>query len=352
MAQDQHINVGIIGLGRAGWGIHADTIAIPVVASKYRIVAVTDSIAARMDEAKARFGCRTHPDMDSLLADREVELVIEATYNHQHAPHSIAALQAGKHVLCEKPMATSLADADRAIATAAQSGRILTYDQQMRFEPAHCKVMEVIASGKLGEIILMHLSQHMFRRRWDWQTLQQFGGGEMNNNGTHLVDEALQFLGAVEPKVTCDLRSTPNCAGDADDHMKICLSAPEAPTIDVKVSNSMAMGAPHYQVFGTRGALVGDMDKLQWCFFDPAVLDERKPDPNSMPDRSYNRYDLPWQEESWAIAGADTQGYVPLYLSFYETIRHGAPLAITPESVRRNIAVLEECRRQSPLYGE
>ena len=352
MANEKPVSVGIIGLGRAGWGIHVATITQPVVAKKFRIVAVSDLIGARMDEAKAAFGCRTYANMDDLLADKEVELVVVATFNNLHVPHSIAALKAGKHVLCEKPMATSLADADRAIQAAKESGKILTYDHQMRFEPAHCKVVEVIQSGKLGEIILMHLSQHMFRRRWDWQTLKQVGGGEMNNNGTHLVDEALQFLGEdVTPKVTSDLRRTPNCAGDADDHVKINLMAPGKPTIDVEVSNSMAMGAPHYQVFGTYGALVGDMDKLTWRFINPASLDERLPDPNPTPDRSYNRYDLPWQEEGWSAGNADQSGYVPLYLSLYETLRHGAPLAITPESVRRNIAVLEECRRQSALYS-
>lgn len=352
MANDKPISVGIIGLGRAGWGIHVATIGQPLVAKKFRITAVSDLIPARMDEAKAAFGCRTYANMNDLLADQEVELVVVATFNNTHAPHSIAALKAGKNVLCEKPMASSLADADMAIEAAKQSGKVLTYDQQMRFEPAHCKVVEVIESGKLGEIILMHLSQHMFRRRWDWQTLKQRGGGEMNNNGTHLVDEALQFLGeGVMPKVTADVRLTPNCLGDADDHAKINLMAPGKPTIDVEVSNSMAMGAPHYQIFGTLGAIVGDMDKLTWRFVNPASLDERQPDPDPTPDRSYNHYDLPWQEESWSAGESDQSGYVPLYLSLYETLRHGAPLAIKPESVRRNIAILEECRRQSPLYS-
>jgi scyllo-inositol 2-dehydrogenase (NADP+) len=351
MPQESPIKVGIIGLGRAGWGLHAVTMQQPVVAPKYKVVAATDPITQRMEEAQATFGCRTYGSVEALLADKEVELVVVASLNDQHAAHSIAALKAGKDVLCEKPMATSLADADAMLATAKQTGRILTFDHCGRFEPAFQKVREIIASGVLGEVILIHLNSHSFRRRWDWQTLKQFGGGEMNNNASHSVDEALQFMGDIMPKVTCDLRRTPLCAGDAEDHVKIVLTAPGVPTVDIEVSNSVAMREPHFQISGTYGGLSGGHDQLQWRYFDPTKVVERTADPKPTPDRSYNHEDLPWQEESWTAPKLPMASYVGVYLSLYETMRHSAPLAITPESVHRVIAILEECRRQSSLYS-
>ncbi|MGQ9555024.1 MAG: Gfo/Idh/MocA family protein [Anaerolineae bacterium] len=352
MASEKPIAVGIVGLGRSGWNIHAHALQNPVLTDKYKVVAVTDPITARMDEARATFGCRTYPSLGSLIADKEVELVVVATLNNQHAGHSINALKAGKHVLCEKPMATSLADADKMVATAKESGRILTINHNMRFTPALMKVKEILQSGMLGEIILIHLRSHSFRRRWDWQTLKEFDGGEMNNNASHSVDAALFLLGDVQPQVTCDLRRTLLCSGDAEDHVKIMLKAPGAPTVDIEVTNACAMPSEAFRVMGTCGGLAGSHSQLRWRFFDPKMLPARPVSAEPTPDRSYNSEELPWQEETWERGKEGGSGYVPLYLDLYETLRHGKPLAITPESVRRVIAVLEECRRQSPLYAK
>lgn len=351
MGNDQPVKVGIAGLGRSGWGIHANAIKHPAVAAKYRIVAVTDPIADRAQEAQATFGCRIHDSFDALIADPEVELVVVATLNSMHAPQSIAALQAGKHVLCEKPMATSLADADRMVQVARDSGRILTINHNMRFVPGFVTMRDVIRSGKLGEILHMQFHSHGFRRRWDWQTLKEFGGGEMNNNASHSVDMALTLLGDVTPQVHSDVRRTPLCAGDADDHVKIMLTAAGAPTVDIMVSNAGSIPGEPWIVLGTQGGLVGSPNKLSWRYFDPTLLPERQPDKEPTPDRSYNREDLPWREETWDRGKDTSPGYDYLYLDLYETLRHGKPPAITPESVRRVVAVLEECRKQSPLYS-
>ena len=351
MSTDKRVRVGIVGLGRSGWGIHAASLQNPAAAAKYRVVAVTDPIQARVDEAKSAFGCRAYSGLQGLLADKEVELVVVATYNHEHAEHSIAAMHAGKDVLGEKPMATSLADADRMLAAAKETGRLLTFNHNMRFTPQVRKIREVIDSGKLGEIILIKLAGHSFRRRWDWQTLKAFGGGEMNNNASHFVDTALQLLGEGMPRVSSDLRRTPLCAGDAEDHVKITLYAPDGPAADIEVTNAAAISAEPYLIMGTQGGLAGNSEKLRWRYFDPAMLVERQPSGEPTPDRGYNREDVPWQEESWERGKESGSGYVALYLDLYETLRHGKPLAITAESVRRVIAVLEECRKQSALYG-
>jgi len=351
MPNEDKIAVGIVGLGRSGWGIHARTIQQPVIAEKYRVVAVTDPIVSRMEEAQQVFGCRTYDSLEEMLADDEIELVVVATFNHDHPDHSIAAMRAGKHVLCEKPMAASLADADRMVEAAKETGRILTFNHNKRYSPDFLTVKRVLQSGKLGEPILIRITTHSFRRRWDWQTLKEFGGGEMNNNGSHAIDAALQLMGdEVEPEVWCDVRKTPLCSGDADDHMKVVLRAPNGPTVDVEVTNAAAIPGESWLIMGTQGGLSGSRRQLRWRYFDPNMLPERPVSSEPTPDRTYNREDVPWQEETWDAGQEHSGGYEMVYLDLYETIRHGKPLAITPESVRRQIAVLEECRRQSPLY--
>ena len=351
MSTIEPMNVGVVGLGRAGWGLHVHTMLQAAVSPKFKIVAAADPIKARQEEAANTLGCRTYDDIEPLLGDREVELVVVATFNNLHAPHSIAALKAGKNVLCEKPMATSLADADRMVATAKESGRILTFDHEMRFLPSLLQVKHIIDSGKIGEPLLIHINGHFFRRRWDWQTLKSFGGGEMNNNACHAVDEALFLMGDVEPEVFADVRRTPLIAGDADDHVKIILRARGAPTCDIEITNASAIKNDEWHVMGTRGGIAGSWSELRIRWFNPDMLGPREAVGAPTPDRSYYSEKLPWQEETWNGAGAGTAGYEGVYLSLYETLRHGKPLAITPESVRRVIAVLEECRRQSPVYN-
>lgn len=350
---EKKIAVGILGLGRSGWGIHARTIRNPAVAEKFQVVAVTDPITARMDEAKDVFGCRTYGSVDELLQDKEVELVVVATFNHQHADHSIAAMRAGKDVLCEKPMASKLADADRMIQARDETGRVLTFNHNKRYSPDFLVVQDVLQSGKLGEILLIRIAGQGFRRRWDWQTLKSHGGGEMNNNAAHAVDAGLTLLSVLgadaDPEVFCDVRKTPLCAGDADDHVKIVLRTKGGPTVDVEVTNAAAIRQDSWYIMGTQGGLTGGAQELRWRYFNPRLLPERQATAEPTPDRSYNREDVPWQEESWQKGEEKTTGYDMLYLDLYETLRHGAPLAITPESVRKQIAIFEECRRQSPV---
>ena len=113
------IRVGIAGLGRSGWDIHARL--LEPLAEHYTVTAVVDGDPARRDEAVDRFDCAAYATYEDLLADPGVELVVVALPSHFHADAAVAGLAAGKHVVVEKPMATSLADADRMVAAAAAS---------------------------------------------------------------------------------------------------------------------------------------------------------------------------------------------------------------------------------------
>jgi predicted dehydrogenase len=347
----RQVKVGIIGLGRSGWDIHVRTLLRPMLQPLYRVVAVTDPIRSRVEEAQQQLGCRALPDYEALVQDAEVELVVVASLSRDHARHAIAALRAGKHVLCEKPMATSLADADAMVRAAEEAGRILTVNQQMRYLPDTRKVLEVVSSGKLGRILLVRLAAHSFGRRWDWQTLKEFGGGMLNNWGAHLIDLGLLFLKG-EPQVFCQLENTPlYCGGDAEDHVKVVMYAPGQPLIDVEITHACAFPQERWLVMGTQGSLTGSPQRLTWKYFDHRLLEPRTVSKEPTPDRSYNQEDLPLQEEIWERSRDTTTGYELLYLDLHESIVQGKPPVITAESVRRQIAVLEECRRQSPLYA-
>jgi scyllo-inositol 2-dehydrogenase (NADP+) len=347
MSETTPIRVGIAGLGRSGWNIHAQL--LDELPDRYQIVAVVDGDAERRQEAIDRYDCMAYTEYEELLADPAVELVVMALPSHIHADGSIAALEAGKHVVCEKPMAASLADADRMVAAAANSDYVMSIFQNRRYEPYFQKVQQILASGVLGRIVQIRMISSGFSRRWDWQTLKKFGGGTLNNTGPHFVDQALQFFGDHEiTQMFCHLDRTLTL-GDADDHMKLVFRGENTPTVDIEISSSMAYPGEMLNIAGTKGGLAGSAKELRWRVVDEAQLPPRTLETTPTPDRSYNRDEIVWQEHTWRIDEEPHPGFAQFYADLFTSIREGKPPAITAESVRRVVWVLEECRRLSPI---
>jgi UDP-N-acetyl-2-amino-2-deoxyglucuronate dehydrogenase len=170
------------------------------------LIAVCDANEARLEPVAEQYGCRAYRSVDALLANPEVELVSVATPHPSHADLAIQALRAGKHVLVEKPMTVNLADADRMIAAAKETGRTLAVVFQRRWWPAAMKVRQAIDVGAIGRPMLgeCHLSMwrpksyydlDAWRGRWDTE-----GGGVLVNQAIHAIDMFQWLMGgeAVE----------------------------------------------------------------------------------------------------------------------------------------------------------
>ena len=342
------VRVGVAGLGRAGWSLHALT--LEQLPDQYVVVAVSDPDKGRQKEANDRLGCDTHDDYGDMLADDSLGLIVVASPSHLHEDFAVRAAEAGKPALVEKPFATSLAGAQRMVDAAARAGVVVTASQNYRYSPDCIKVREIVGSGVLGEIVEIKMQWHRFARRWDWQTLKEFGGGELNNSGAHVIDQALLLLGDVDPEVHCERRSTNLYAGDADNHVKVLLSAPGSPTVDIEITSHCAYEQDRWLIMGTQGTLRGSDSKLEWKYYDPAAVPARPIDRQPTADRSYNREDLPWVDEAYA---APRESFGVRNRRLYEDL-HGSlvgdtPLAITAESILRQISVLEKCRELAPV---
>ena len=346
MATDPPIQVGIAGLGRSGWSIHANL--LKQLPEHFQVAAVADAEEARRQEAEEAFDCAGYESFNGLLDNDRVELVVISLPSFLHADLTVQSLQAGRHVVCEKPMADSLPAAQRMVEAARHSDQVLSIFQQRRYNPDFRKVQEILASGILGRIVQIRMTEHRFGRRWDWQTLKQYGGGTLNNTGPHYLDQALQLFGPAEPEVFCKLEKTLSL-GDADDHLKLVIKAEGQPTVDIEISSACAFPGESWNVMGTQGGLWGNGGQLRWKYFDPQNLPPRTLDTRPTPNRSYNRDDIPWQEDSWQTDVRGSHAYVQYYLDLYQTIRHGAPLVITPESVLRVIRLQEQCHELSPV---
>ncbi len=197
------VNVGMIGCGGIAMGKHLPALAkIP----EAQAVAFFDVALDRGHEAKNKFGthdARVYSDVYELLRDPEVHVVHVCTPNDTHAEISIAALEAGKHVLCEKPMAKSAADARRMMETAERTGKKLSIAYQNRFRADSRWLHQACRAGDLGEIYVA--KAHAVRRRavptWGvFLDLEKQGGGPLIDIGTHALDLALWMMDNYEPK--------------------------------------------------------------------------------------------------------------------------------------------------------
>lgn len=345
------IRVGIVGLGRSGHDIHCHTLDRT---DRFDVVAVADTDTDRAAEVARRRGIRWHDGIDSLLRDDAVELVVVASPNRFHADHAIAALLSGRHVVCEKPFGLSVAEVDAMIA--ARGDRVLAPFQNRRFEQAFRQVKHVVGSGLLGQVIHVRTSWHGYGRRWDWQTLRAEAGGQLNNNLPHPIDQMLSLWedagwdGSPEPEVWSDLRRV-LALGDAEDHVRLALRVPgrpELPTLDIEFTSASPIAQENWHVMASCGGLSATPTRVRWKWTDPATWPPRTLDERSTPDRSYNRDDVPWREETLECTQTIVDAQLALYAEIHSAIRTGAPLTVTPEIARRRIRVIELARRNAP----
>ena len=356
------IRVAIIGQGRSGRDIHGSYLKTD---KRFQIMAAVDFLEERRKRAAKEYRCDVYTDYHDLFKRRDLDLIVNATYSHMHAPVSLDILKAGYNVLCEKPLAPKVKQVDRLIAAAKKSGNVFAIYQQSRFAPYFVQVQKVIKSGVLGRIVQISIAFNGFSRRWDWQTMQSRNGGNLANTGPHPLDQALQLFGAGMPKVTCCMDHTDNSFGDAEDHVKVLLSGRGHPTIDLEVSSCCAYPCFVYNVYGTRGGMKGTRSSMEWKYFKLSEAPKQKliKGPLFTPNRTpaYPHEELTWHTGSWPIADTKSKqaGYsaataasqdmtVVFYTMLYNTLARGTLLKIMPEQVRRQIAVIEECRRQNP----
>jgi len=347
------VRVAIIGQGRSGRGIHGACLVKDP--KRYCIAAVSDPLEERRKRAVEEYHCDVYADYRDLRKRKDLDLVINTTPSHLHVPVTLEFLNAGFNVLCEKPLARYAAEVDKLIAASKKSGKLLAIFQQSRYAPYFRQVQKVIRSGVLGRIVQISTAMSGFARRWDWQTLQENNGGNLLNTGPHPLDQVLVLFGEGMPRVNCFMDRA-NTFGDAEDYVKVILSGDKNPVIDLEISSCQAYPGPAYVVQGTRGGLKATTGAAEWRYFKPSEAPKQKlirtPIVNAEGLPAYVSEKLTWHEEKWEVPPKQADLYggmaAQFYGDLYRTLTAGRPLEITPQQVRRQIAVIEECQRQNP----
>lgn len=197
----KEFRVGIVGCGGIANGKHLPALkALPNV----KMVAFCDLIRERAEKALKEYGAegaKVYDTYEELVADETIDVVHVLTPNKAHAPISIAAMEAGKDVMCEKPMAKTAADARAMVEAAKRTGKTLTIGYQNRFRPDSLYLKKCCEAGDLGEVY--YARAHAIRRRAvpTWGVFldeEAQGGGPLIDIGTHALDLTLWEMNNYE----------------------------------------------------------------------------------------------------------------------------------------------------------
>ena len=194
------VRLGVAGLGRA----FVLTLPTLVADPRVRLVAAAAPRADSRDAFAARFGGRGHATVDALAADLEVEAVYVATPHQMHADHVVACLNAGKHVLVDKPLAVTMADADRMVDAAEAAGRHLIVGPSHSFDSPVRLARRLIADGGLGPLRIvqaLNYTDFLYRPRRPEELRTEDGGGVIFSQAVHQVDVVRLLAGGRARRV-------------------------------------------------------------------------------------------------------------------------------------------------------
>ncbi|MFW6292290.1 MAG: Gfo/Idh/MocA family protein [Spirochaetota bacterium] len=347
------IRIGLVGLGRAG--MHGHLRELANYPDRFVVRAGYDPIPERRAELQEKTGARPHDSLDALIDDPEVELVDVANRSVDHFETVSRALDAGKIALVEKPMSVTHDDARRLVERDRELGGGRLYVRHnRRFDPDFVHLQEIIGSGILGTVYEIKLRRHKFDRRNDWQTVREYGGGQLLNWGAHVVDHALQLLGGPVASMWSDLKRVA-AAGDAEDHVRIVLRGEPLSgsgaggghgglggrVVDVEISGGVAIGEPIYQVYGTRGTLAGSTSEFTLRYIDPKTELAQKEVDLAPPNGYGSGEELPWIDETRTVAPSTRE---TMWDGLYAAIREDGTYPITNEQALEVMRVIGEAR--------
>lgn len=248
--------IAIVGFGgMAEW--HFDEIG---TIDGLEIAGIWDIKEQRRTYASEK-GLHVYEDLEDLLADPTTDLVLIATPNDVHKPVAIAAMEAGKNVISEKPITLSSADLQEMWEASRRTGRFLTVHQNRRWDEDYLTVKEILREGKLGELFRLESRVHGSRGiPGDWRQEKEHGGGMVLDWGVHLLDQLVMLFPEVPVcRVRASLTHVTNQLVDDGFYAELLFANGVSALVEVGTSNFISL--PRWYVLGADGtAVIEDWD--------------------------------------------------------------------------------------------
>jgi predicted dehydrogenase len=342
-----------VGVGLIGYGAIARNHAASINATRGLAVhAVCDLSSERRGAATRELGVRAVEKLDELLGDPEVGLVVVGTPPSAHADPVVAALDAGMHVVCEKPFAIRVDEVDRMIDAASGRQRTLTVYQSRRWDPDYLALRDAVRSGAIGEAFYMESFIGGYSHPCDyWHSHEPISGGTIYDWGSHYFDWVLQlFEGPVAAVSAVGHKRVWHDVTNAD-QVRVDITFANGTQAMFMQSDVAAALKPKWYVLGTRGAVVGDWRNETIRTRGPAgeLLEDRLAPADSPANVTVFRPGAGGlHEERLALARRDDHGF---YRNLADHLAWDEPLAVTPAEARRTVAVMEAATRSIAQGG-
>ncbi len=249
--------VGVIhGLGIIGFGgmarIHYDRLLLPRY-KRFEVKGIFD-ISPKACEAGEKRGLRVYSSLDEILSDEEIDCVLIATTNDAHAPISIAAMRAGKNVICEKPVTMSSAELTEVMEVAKETGRVFTIDQNRRTNRDFVLMKRNVESGIIGKPLVIESRVEGSRGMpKGWRTLKHLGGGMMLDWGVHLIDQLMYMINEPVTEIYCKMLKVQYPEVEDNFHLTMTFESGLYAIIEVGTNNYVTH--PRWYVMGEDGTI-------------------------------------------------------------------------------------------------
>ena len=201
-------------------------------------------------------GIHVYSSFEDLLADKNVDIVTIAVPNELHMPLSIATLEAGKNVICEKPVCLSSDELAKIIEASERTGKFFTTHQNRRWDADFLLMKQVYEAGDLGEVFGIESRVQGSRGiPGDWRGKKEHGGGMLLDWGVHLIDQILQITkGKKIKRIYCNFDHITNY--EVDDGLKLDIYFEDGFTARIEVGTSHFLSLPRHYMTGTNGSAI------------------------------------------------------------------------------------------------
>jgi len=318
------IKAAVVGYGPAfGMGRHhANAMA---QTGRIQVVAVCDTDPARLRAAREELGeVRVYSSAGKLAQDEEVQLAAVVVPHNAHVKVAVPLLEAGKHVVVEKPMALTIRECNRMIEAARKAGVSLSVYHNRRYDGDFMAIRDVIERGYIGEVFLLetHFGGYSRPRNW-WRSDKKVSGGAFYDWGAHFVDWVLHLVPGRMRTVSGQFQKRVWKHVTNEDHCEAYIRFDSGAVAHIVHSSIAAASLPKWYILGTRGAIV---DRGAGQFTVTTRVKEH-----------LASFEVKYYESRWA----------DYYEALADHLTRDAPNPVTPESARRVIAVLELAERAS-----
>jgi len=294
------------------------------------LTAVCDLLSERREKAAQKYpGIAIFESVEQMLAAGITDLCVVATPHNTHVALAIQCLQAGQHVIVEKPMAITTRECTQMIEAAREAGKMLSVFHQRRCDGDYVATKEVVRRGLVGDVFHVEMFWGRYHKRTgparSWRALKAVSGGIFYDLGAHMVDWACGLLPGRIAGVTGVLHKKRGAPDTNEDQGQILIRFEGGETADLQISSIARAPKAWRRVLGTRGSVLQDQetDKHIRVFAEVKGVDAAM--------------DVPVEEGPYHL----------FYRSVADHVHRGKPLLVTAEDARRVIAVIEAAQRSA-----